>query len=71
MTTTTKLQVQWWSAPLAVTLSVVLSFVLDRLGLTDSFGGVLRAVVVGVVTVLMFLGINLAVYKKDSGRGQQ
>ncbi|NLU16227.1 MAG: hypothetical protein GXW94_10810 [Serratia liquefaciens] len=71
MTTITKLQVQRWSAPLAVLLSVVLSFVLDRLGLTDGFGGVLRAVVVGVVTVLMFFGINLAVYKKDSGRGLQ
>lgn len=71
MTATTKMQVQWWSPPLAVLLSVVLFFVLDWLGLTDGFGGVLRAVLVGVVTILMFFGINLAVNKKDFGRGQQ
>lgn len=71
MTATTKMQVQWWSPPLAVLLSVVLFFVLGWLGLTDGFGGVLRAVLVGVVTILMFFGINQAVNKNDFGRGQQ
>lgn len=62
-----KIQIRWWSAPLAVLLTVALFMALDSWGATQGIHGLLRSLLAGSVSVGLLYGINRIVAKRTSG----
>ncbi|HEJ7171659.1 TPA: hypothetical protein SMF89_001615 [Serratia marcescens] len=63
-----KIQFRWWSAPLAVLLTVALFMALDSWGLPLGGSGLLRSLLVGGVCVILLYGINRIAAKQTSNR---
>ncbi len=53
------IQIQWWSAPLAVLFTVVLFFILDNTRLSEDIHPVIRTLMLSTVSVIMLWGINM------------
>lgn len=62
-----KIQFRWWSVPLALLLTVALFMALDSCGVTQGVSGLLRSLLVGSVSILLY-GINRIAAKQTSSR---
>ena len=65
-----KIQIQWWSAPLAVLFTVVLFFILDNIGLSEDIHPVIRTLMLSTVSVIMLWGINIIYDRTKDWRKQ-
>ncbi len=61
-----RIQIQWWSAPLAVLLSLALFFVLSSLGVFCNLNDMICSFFMGAIPVFLFFGINFAVAQRKA-----